>query len=76
MNILIIPSFIYNSHDPTLGSFVFEQAVALRRQGHRVFLAFVDTYSIKEFGYWANYSEKNEIKEGIPVYRKRAFCLL
>lgn len=75
MNILIIPSFIYSKKDPTLGSFVFEQAEALSRKGHSVSLLFCDTYSLKEFSRWFKYKEANEEKLGVKVYRKRAFCV-
>lgn len=76
MNVIIIPSFIYSRHDPTLGSFVFEQAETLAKQGHHVALLFCDTYSVKYFKYYAHYEEKCEIKNGVEVYRCKAFCPL
>ncbi len=76
LNILIIPSFIFNKKDPTLGSFVFEQAEALHRYGHTVYLAFCDTYSVKEVKRWFHYEEHQEEKNGIFIYRSKAFCPL
>lgn len=76
LNIIIIPSFIYSRHDPTLGSFVFEQAKALVRQGHRVAMLFCDTYSVKYISYFVRYEEVCEVKDGIEVYRQKAFCPL
>lgn len=76
MNVLIIPSFFYDKYNPTSGSFFLEQAQALQKKGHNVFIAYCDTYSVKQFDRWFRYSEKNEEKAGIPVYRKRAFCPL
>lgn len=74
MNILIIPSFIYDYYDPTLGSFFLEQAEALQKNGNNVYMLFSDTYSVKHIGRWLNYKEVNEEKNGIPVFRRKAFC--
>ena len=76
MNILIIPSFIYDSYDPTSGSFFLEQAEALQKAGNVVYMLFSDTYSVKHFKRWLTYREKNETVKGIQIYRKKTFCLL
>lgn len=76
MNILIIPSFIYDSYDPTIGSFFLEQAEALQKAGNTVYMLFSDTYSVKHLKRWLNYREKNETVKGIQIFRKKTFCPL
>ncbi len=77
MNILIIPAFFQTKRRPTLGSFFWEQALALKAAGHNVTILYCDTYSVKCIGEYVQYSEKNaENIQGISIYRKRVFCPL
>lgn len=77
MRILIIPSFFRNKYDSTLGSFFWDQAVALKKNGNEIIILFCDTYSVKEIGKLIHYSEyeEEEIK-GIKIYRTKRFCPL
>ena len=47
MNILIIPGFFRTKDRPTIGSFFWDQARALKRAGHNVTILYSDTYSVK-----------------------------
>ena len=77
MNILIIPAFFRTKNRPTLGSFFWEQAVALQRAGHKVAILYCDTYSVKCAGEWLGYSEERVSSQGgILIYRKKLFCPL
>lgn len=75
MNILIIPAFFKTKNRNTLGSFFLEQARALKQSGHDVTILYCDTYSVKCVKEWITYSEeKEELIEGIVIYRKKKFC--
>ncbi len=77
MNILIIPAFFRTTQRPTLGSFFWEQAEALKNAGHDVTVIYCDTYSVKCIKEYINYSEKEiEDLQGINIYRKRVLCPL
>lgn len=77
MNILIIPAFFQTKKSPTLGSFFWDQALALRRAGHKVTLFYSDTYSVKYIKDYITYEEESIFeKEGIIIYRRRYFCPL
>lgn len=77
MNILIIPSFIFTKQDRTLGSFIFEQAIALKNAGNNVFILYCDTYSIKDIHKWIHYEESvHEEINGISIYREKKLCPL
>ncbi|MFW0899375.1 glycosyltransferase [Clostridium perfringens] len=74
MNILIIPAFLFTKSDITLGSFFFEQAKALKKQGHNVFILYCDTFSIKYSKDYLCYKEESyEVRDGIHIFRKK--CL-
>ena len=75
MNIVIIPAFFQTKSRKTLGSFFLEQARALQQQGHSVTILYCDTYSIKCIKeYIAYHEEKEEVIEGIHIYREKCFC--
>lgn len=75
MNILLIPSFFKDYRNPMSGSFFLEQAVALCEHGHRVYMLYPDTYSIKYLKDFINYIEpQREEIHGVTIYRKRVFC--
>lgn len=77
MNILIIPAFFRTKKNPTLGSFFWDQALALKRAGHKVTLLYSDTYSVKCIKDYITYKEESVFqKEGIMIYRRRFFCPL
>lgn len=77
MNILIIPAFFRTKKNPTLGSFFWDQALALKRAGHKVILLYSDTYSVKCIKDYITYKEESvSQKEGIMIYRRRFFCPL
>ncbi len=77
MNIVIIPAFFQTKNRPTLGSFFLDQAKALKRAGHQVSILFCDTYSVKCLQEWMHYEEDSVSQiEGIPIYRRKCFCLL
>lgn len=77
MNILIIPAFFQTKKNPTLGSFFWDQALALKRAGHTVTIFYSDTYSVKCMKDYMRYEEESvSEKEGILIYRRRFFCLL
>lgn len=77
MNILIIPAFFRTKKNPTLGSFFWDQALALKRAGHKVTLFYSDTYSVKCMKDYITYKEESvSQKEGIMIYRRRFFCPL
>lgn len=50
MNILIIPSWYEINSNPTLGSFFKEQAMALKKEGHNVVVAYPGFLSLKTYG--------------------------
>lgn len=75
MKILIIPAFFQTKSRKTLGSFFLEQARALQQNGHEVTILYCDTYSVKCAKEWITYrEEKEEIIDGIQIYRKKCFC--
>lgn len=75
MHILIIPSFLFNNKDKTLGSFFMDQARALKSLGHKVSIIYCDTYSVKYYSDFINYEEEEVSNvEGIEIYRTRKFC--
>ncbi|WP_349768480.1 glycosyltransferase [Priestia megaterium] len=75
MHILIIPSFLFNNKDKTLGSFFMDQARALKSLGHKVSIIYCDTYSVKYYSDFINYEEEEVLNvEGIEIYRTRKFC--
>ena len=77
MNILIIPSFLFTNDDRTLGSFIFEQAIALTKAGNNVYILYCDTFSLKYFDNYINYSELEFTEiNGVKIYRKKTFCPL
>lgn len=77
MNILIIPAFFQTKKNPTLGSFFWDQALALKRAGHTVTIFYSDTYSVKCMKDYMRYEEESvSEKEGIIIYRRRFFCPL
>lgn len=77
MNIIIIPAFFQTKKNPTLGSFFWNQALALKRAGHKVTLFYSDTYSVKCAKDYITYKEEvTSQKEGIMIYRRRFFCPL
>lgn len=77
MNIVIIPAFFKTKSRSTLGSFFLEQARALQQKGHSVTILYCDTYSIKCVKDWLIYDEeKEEIIDGIRIYRNKTFCPL
>lgn len=68
MNILIIPSWYETEKRPTLGSFFREQAIALRKKGHKVAIIYpglVGTYELKE----TNFTIKEHNDSGVQVFR-------
>lgn len=74
MNILIIPAFFQTKKNPTLGSFFWDQALALKRAGHTVTIFYSDTYSVKCMKDYMRYEEESvSEKEGILIYRRRFF---
>ncbi len=77
MNILIIPAFFRTKHRPTIGSFFWDQARALKQAGHKVTLLYCDTYSVKCVREYISYAEAaSEECEGIRICRMRIFCPL
>jgi L-malate glycosyltransferase len=48
MNILVIPSWYENVSNKTAGSFFREQAESLKKNGHNVYILFVDIIGLKE----------------------------
>lgn len=76
MHILMIPAFFREKKRPTLGSFFFDQALALKKAGHEVTLLYCDTYSVKCGKDFLIYQEEDEVCEGIRIYRKKKFCPL
>ena len=77
MNIVIIPAFFRTKDKPTLGSFFWDQAKALKRAGHNVTILYSDTYSVKCVREYVCYTEEAaEDQEGIRVYRRKIFCPL
>jgi len=77
MNILIIPAFFRTKDRPTLGSFFWDQARALKHAGHKVTILYCDTYSVKCVREYASYAEDvSEEWEGISIYRMKRFCPL
>lgn len=77
MNVLIVPAFFRTKDRPTLGSFFWDQAQALKRAGHQVTILYSDTYSVKCIGEYVSYAEKPfEMCEGIKIYRMKIFCPL
>lgn len=77
MNILIIPAFFQTKKNPTLGSFFWDQALALKRAGHTVTIFYSDTYSVKCMKDYMRYEEESvSEKEEIIIYRRRFFCPL
>lgn len=60
-----------------LGSFFWDQALALKRAGHQVTILYSDTYSVKCIREYAFYAEAtSEECEGIKIYRMKLFCPL
>ncbi|MDE6622593.1 MAG: glycosyltransferase [Lachnospiraceae bacterium] len=77
MNILIIPAFFRTKDRPTLGSFFWDQARALKCAGHQVAILYSDTYSVKCIREYVLYAEAaSEECEGIKIYRMKIFCPL
>ncbi len=77
MNILIIPGFFRTKDRPTIGSFFWDQARALKRAGHNVTILYSDTYSVKCVREYISYAEAaSEECEGIRICRMRIFCPL
>ena len=77
MNVLIIPAFFRTKDRPTLGSFFWDQARALKRVGHQVIMLYCDTYSVKCIREYVFYAEMaSEDCEGIKIYRMKIFCPL
>lgn len=77
MNILIIPAFFRTKNRPTVGSFFWDQAMALRQAGHKVTILYTDTYSVKCVREYICYTEEAaEDHEGIKIYRMKLFCPL
>lgn len=75
--ILIIPAFFRTKARPTLGSFFWDQARALRRAGHEVTILYSDTYSAKYIQDYVSYTEEAvEEREGIQICRMKIFCPL
>lgn len=75
MNIVIIPAFFQTKQRKTLGSFFLDQAIALKRAGHRVTILYSDTYSVKCVGEWLNYEELSHTQiQGVEVFRAKYFC--
>lgn len=60
-----------------LGSFFWDQALALRQAGHKVVILYSDTYSVKYIWKYACYmEEESEECDGIQIYRMKIFCPL
>ncbi len=77
MNIVIIPAFFRTKDRPTLGSFFWDQARALKCAGHQVAILYSDTYSVKCIREYIFYAEAaSEECEGIQIYRMKIFCPL
>ncbi len=77
MNILIIPAFFRTKNKSTLGSFFWEQALALKHAGHKVTILYTDTYSVKCIREYLFYTEETtEMCEAILIHRKKVFCPL
>ena len=77
MNVLIIPAFFRTKDRPTLGSFFWDQAWALKCAGYQVTILYSDTYSVKCIREYASYAELDfEECEGIKIYRMKIFCPL
>lgn len=77
MNIVIIPAFFRTKNRPTVGSFFWDQAKALKRAGHKVTILYTDTYSVKCVREYVCYAEEAaEDCEGIKIYRTKIFCPL
>lgn len=76
MRVLMIPSFFKNVDNKMSGEFFIDQAVAMVKKGYSVSIVFTDTYSIKYVKRYLFYKEKNEIIEGVRIYRKRKLALL
>lgn len=69
--------FFRTKDDPTLGSFIFEQALALKKAGNNVYIVYCDTYSVKYLNDYYHYQEEAlSVEEGIVIIRDRAFCPL
>ncbi|MDE5697185.1 MAG: glycosyltransferase [Lachnospiraceae bacterium] len=77
MNVLIIPAFFRTKDRPTLGSFFWDQARALKRAGHQVTILYCDTYSVKCVREYVSYAEEPSKEcEGIQIHRMKVFCPL
>lgn len=77
MNILVIPAFFRTKDRPTLGSFFWDQALALAHAGHRVTILYSDTYSVKCVREYISYAEEaSEECGGVRICRMRIFCPL
>lgn len=75
MRILIIPAFFRTKSRPTLGSFFWEQALALQKAGHQVTILYCDTYSVKCIGEYLTYAEEaHQQVKGVAIWRKKMFC--
>ena len=75
MNIVIIPAFFATKKRPTLGSFFWDQAQALQKEGHSVTILYCDTYSVKMMLDYLDYQEEEKMVIGeIKIFRKRIFC--
>lgn len=68
--------FFRTKKNPTLGSFFWDQALALKRAGHKVTILYSDTYSVKCIKDYMTYKEDSvSEEEGIMLYRRRFFAL-
>lgn len=74
MRILMITSFFKDKYSPTLGSFFLDQAIALQKSGNEVTIVYPDIYSIKHLKKYLNYNEKNEVINGVKIYRMNFFA--
>lgn len=69
MNILIIPTWYSTKSNPVRGSFIKEQAIALHKSGHNVFVAYASLHPRKEFLSKEHFKLKEFDDDGIKTYR-------
>jgi glycosyltransferase involved in cell wall biosynthesis len=70
MHILVVPSWYPTGMNPLSGIFIKEQALAIKKSGHDVTVAFPELWSVKSF--WRQPKDLGmsfQIEEGLNTYR-------
>lgn len=69
MNVVICPSWYPQNKDDMAGSFFRDQAIALKNQGHRIFIFLVELQSFKQLFTGPFWKVEHHVDEQMDVYK-------